>query len=80
MMVRLGERKSWELVFSEAKLSWLLAAIIWQAGFYLVYSRVFQLAMRIYGVNWRLIKIAPLLLGSIFINLAAPWPVIYWWQ
>jgi len=72
MMVRLGERKSWELVFSEAKLGWLVAAIVWQAGFYLVYSRVFQLAMRIYGVNWRLVKIAPLLLGSIFINLAAP--------
>lgn len=56
----------------QGRLNWVLAAALLQVVYYLVYTALYQAGFYTVNVKSRLLELAPVTFGSIFVNVVAP--------
>ncbi len=59
-------------VLREGQWQWILAAVVLQVAYFLIYAWLYQLAFAIVKVKSRLLEILPILFASTFVNTLAP--------
>jgi phosphatidylglycerol lysyltransferase len=69
---RFAEIRGLVEVLVQGQPGWILAALVLQAAYYLVFSASYQAAFYTVEVRSRLFKLVPVVFGSLFVNVAAP--------
>jgi len=72
VLTRLREIRHLLLTLGTGELGWLLVALLLQVLYYFLYAALYQSAFAIVGQKRRLLDILPVLLASLFVNVAAP--------